>query len=156
MSQEEKYEQLNEFITKKVDEEENIRELSVVKKAEEIFGGVSKDIQTYIAKKLNISDARVRGIMKYNRISETRKGKNHISVCMGTSCGSKCSREILALIEEELGIKKGEITDDELFSIDTTGCIKYCVMAPIVTINGKVYSQVKIDEISDILKRYRK
>lgn len=152
----EQYDELDKCIESQMGEKENARELSIVKKAEEIFGGVSRDVQEYIADKLDVSGARVRGVMKYNDISEFPKGIHHISVCMGTTCIGKGAREILIEIEEELGIKKGERTEDQQFSIDTTGCIKYCVMAPIVMIDGKVHNRVKVDEIRAIIKSYRK
>ena len=149
------YKKLDNYIEYIKSENEKLEELYVMKKAEEIFGCVSKDVQKHIAKKLDISRERVRGIMKYNSISEDSKGKYHISVCMGTTCISKGAHEILEAIENELGIKKGEVTEDGMFSVATTGCIKYCVMAPIVSINGKLYNQVKVDEIKNIINCFR-
>ena len=89
--------------------------------------------------------------MKYNSINESIKGKYHISVCMGTTCISKGAHEILEAVENQLGIRKGEMTSDGMYSIGTTGCIKYCVMAPILSVNGKIYSQVKLEEVKDII-----
>lgn len=155
MGDKKEYKKLDNYIEYIKAENEKLEELYVMKKAEEIFGCVSKDVQKHIAKKLDISRERVRGIMKYNSINEDSKGKYHISVCMGTTCISKGSHEILEAIENELGIKKGEVTGDGMFSIATTGCIKYCVMAPIVSINGKLYNQVKADEIKNIINCFR-
>ena len=149
------YKKLDNYIAYIQAENEKLEELYVMKKAEEIFGCVSKDVQKHIAKKLDISRERVRGIMKYNSINEDSKGKYHISVCMGTTCISKGAHEILEAIENELGIKIGEVTSDGMFSLARTGCIKYCVMAPIVSINGKLYNQVKVDEIKNIINCFR-
>lgn len=145
------YKKLDSYIEYVQKENEKLVELYVVKKAEELFGGVPKEVQKHIAKKLDISKERVRGVMKYNSINECTKGKYHISVCMGSTCISKGAHEILEAVEDELGIKKGEMTSDNMYSIGTTGCIKYCVMAPIMSINGKIYSQVKLEEVKDII-----
>lgn len=145
------YKKLDSYIEYIQKENEKLVELYVVKKAEELFGGVPKEVQKHIAKKLDISKERVRGVMKYNSINECTKGKYHVSVCMGTTCISKGAYEILEAVETELGIKKGEMTSDSMYSIGTTGCIKYCVMAPIMSINGKIYSQVKLEEVKDII-----
>ncbi len=150
------YKKLDSYIEYIQKENEKLEELYVVKKAEELFGGVSKEVQKHIAKKLDISKERVRGVMKYNSINESSKGKYHVSVCMGTTCISKGAHDILEEVEKQLDIRKGEITTDGMFSIGTTGCIKYCVMAPIISINGKIYSQVKLEEIKDIIRNVGK
>ncbi len=149
------YKKLDNYIKYIKEENEKLEELFVMQKADEIFGGVPKDVQKHIAKKLDISKERVRGVMKYNCINEDSRGKYHISVCMGTTCISKGAKEILEEFEKELNIKKGEITGDEMFSLSTTGCIKYCVMAPIVSINGKLFNQVKKEDVKDIIKNYK-
>lgn len=150
-----KYKKLDNYIEYIKSENEKLEELYIMKKAEEIFEGVPKDVQKYIAKKLGISKERVRGIMKYNCINEFSKGKYHISICMGTTCISKGAGEILEEFERALGIKKDKVTEDKMFSIGTTGCIKYCVMSPIVNINGKIYSQVKAEEVKEIINSYK-
>lgn len=147
----ENYKKLDNYIKYIKEEDEKLEELYIVKKAEEIFGCVSKDVQKHIAKKLEISKARVKGLIKYNSIKENPKGKYHISVCMGTTCKSKGACEILKELEVVLDIKKGESTQDGMFSLDTTGCIKYCVMAPIISINGKLYNQIKLEEVRKII-----
>lgn len=149
-----KYRKLDDYIEMVKGTDDKLEEVAIVKKAEEIFGCVSREVQEYIAEKLDISDARVRGIMKYNSISETPKGRYHISVCMGTTCMSKGAHDILEAFEEELKIKKGEMTEDKKFSLASTGCIKYCVMAPIVNINGRIYNNVAVSDVKDIIKNY--
>lgn len=149
--QKDEYKKLDNYIDYIKSENEKLEQLYVVQKAAELFGGVSEEVQKHIAKKLDISKERVRGVMKYNSISESSKGKYHILVCMGTTCISKGANEIMQAIETELGIKKGETTADGMFSLDRTGCMKYCVMAPIISINGKMHNQVKLEEVKNII-----
>lgn len=154
-SEKKNYKKLDNYIKYIREENEKLEELFVMQKADELFGGVPKDVQKHIAKKLDISKERVRGIMKYNCINEDSRGKYHISVCMGTTCIGKGAKEIMEAFEDELKIKKGEITKDEMFSLDRTGCIKYCVMAPIVSINGKLFNQVNVEDVGDIINCYK-
>lgn len=151
MGDKKQYKKLDNYIKYIKEENEKLEELYIIKKAEELFGGVSKDVQKHIAKKLDISRERVKGIIKYNCISEDSKGEYHISVCMGTTCIGKGAKEILTEIENILGIKKGQITEDGMFSVGTTGCMKYCVMAPIISINGKLHNQIKLEEVRTII-----
>ena len=56
---------------------------------------------------------------------------------------------------ELLGIKPGETTPDGLFTLDLLRCIGACAVAPAVSINGKVYPQVKVDNVKNIIAEYR-
>ena len=57
---------------------------------------------------------------------------------------------------ELLGIKPGETTEDGLFTLDALRCIGACGIAPAVSINGKVYPKVDVEEVEDIIASYRK
>ena len=56
---------------------------------------------------------------------------------------------------EILGIQPGQTTEDGLFSIDALRCLGACAAAPAVTINGKIYSRVKVNEVAGIIAEYR-
>ena len=62
---------------------------------------------------------------------------------------------MLDKFSELLGIKPGETTPDGLFTIDVLRCIGACALAPAVTINGKVYSQVKVEDVKKIIAEYK-
>ena len=47
---------------------------------------------------------------------------------MGTACYVKGANDILAAFSDELGIKMGETTDDQLFSIVETRCVGQCAL----------------------------
>ena len=57
---------------------------------------------------------------------------------------------------ELLGIQPGETTEDGMFTIDALRCIGACGIAPAVTINGKVYPKLSVDQVAPIVEEYRK
>lgn len=61
----------------------------------------------------------------------------------------------LKCFEKQLGIKVGETTSDFKFSLEGLRCLGACGLAPVVTVNGKVYGKVKPDQVSEILDTYR-
>ena len=63
--------------------------------------------------------------------------------------------EHAAKFAELLGIKPGETTEDGLFTLDVLRCIGACAIAPAVSINGKVYPQLKVDNVSKVIDEYR-
>ena len=54
-----------------------------------------------------------------------------------------------------MGIDVGECTPDGLFSIDATRCIGACGLAPVMTVNDDVYGRLVVDDVEDIIKKYR-
>ncbi len=62
---------------------------------------------------------------------------------------------MLDKFSELLGIKPGETTKDGLFTLDVLRCIGACAIAPAVSINGKVYPKVKVDDVKKIIADYR-
>lgn len=127
-----------------------------LKEAQSIFGYLPRDVQLYIAKKLKVAPAKVYGVVSfYSYFSTNPVGEHKISVCLGTACFVKGSKDVLAEIEKQLGIKAGETTKDLKFSIECLRCVGACGLAPVVVIDGKVYSRVSPEDVTDILNNYR-
>ncbi|NJD22824.1 MAG: hypothetical protein FIA82_09185 [Melioribacter sp.] len=82
--------------------------------------------------------------------------KNIIRVCRGTICHVKNSANILKELENELNIKAGEITKDKNFAIEIVTCINACSLSPVISINDDFYGRIDVNDIPNILKRYRK
>lgn len=127
-----------------------------LKEAQSIFGYLPRDVQLYIAKKLKVAPAKVYGVVSfYSYFSTNPVGEHKISVCLGTACFVKGSKDVLAEIEKQLGIKAGETTKDLKFSIECLRCVGACGLAPVVVIDGKVYSRVSPEDVTEILNNYR-
>jgi NADH:ubiquinone oxidoreductase subunit E len=90
----------------------------------------------------------------YNFFTTTPKGKIQVNVCLGTACYVNGSDKLLQEFEQVLGIKAGEVTKDGKFSIESLRCVGACGLAPVVTINHKVYGKVKAGDVREILEKY--
>ena len=82
-------------------------------------------------------------------------GKNCIGVCTTTPCWLRGSDVILKKFEEDLNIKVGGITKDELFSLHETECLGACVDAPVIKINNNYYENLKLEDIKKIVKNLK-
>ncbi len=123
--------------------------------AQDVFGYLPKEILEIISRKLSIPTAEIYGVATfYSQFSFIPTGKNKISVCLGTACYVKGAQSILEEIETQLGIKSGETTKDEVFSIASARCVGDCSIAPVILVNEDVYAKVKKEEISEILAKY--
>ena len=130
--------------------------ISVLHKAQEIFGYLPREIQEYVAEKLNESLANVYGVVSfYSFFTMVPKGDHAVSVCMGTACYVRGADKVLDEFQKELGIKSGETSLDGKFSIDALRCVGACGIAPVVLVGEKVYKKVEVKEVKKIINEYK-
>jgi NADH-quinone oxidoreductase subunit E len=126
--------------------------ITVLHKAQEIFGYLPEDVQLHIAGKLGIPAAKVYGVVSFYSFFNTQpRGDYSISVCLGTACFVRGSANILAEFEKELGIKNGGTTADGMFSLNSLRCVGACGLAPVVMVNDKVHGRVKPEDTKRII-----
>lgn len=130
--------------------------MHVLHVAQDTLGFIPYEVQSFIAEKLNVSLAEVYGVVTfYSRFTVNPVGKYKIGVCLGTACYVKGSDKILEKVENILGIKAGETSEDGLYSIEATRCIGACGLAPVMTVNEDVYGKLIPEDIDNILAKYK-
>jgi NADH-quinone oxidoreductase subunit E len=124
-------------------------------RAQKIFGYLPEVVQIYIANQYSIPHADVSGVISfYNFFTVTPKGKIQVNVCLGTACYVNGADKVLQEFEQVIGIRSGQVTADGKFSIESLRCVGACGLAPVVTINDKVYGKVKAGDVRDILEKF--
>ncbi len=79
-------------------------------------------------------------------------GKNSLLICTNISCMLRGGEELLAHVEQRLGIKAGESTPDGIFSLKKEDeCIAACTAAPAMLVNHKYHENLTIEKIDEIL-----
>ena len=140
----------------KIQDKEHNNLLVLLKKAQDEYGYVPEDIIADIAQSLDISISEVFGVTTfYSFLSYKPQGKNVIRVCQSLPCYLQNSRMIINNIEDELGIKPGEITPDGQFSLELTNCIGACDKAPAMMVNNDIHNGLTPEKISQILQAYK-
>jgi NADH-quinone oxidoreductase subunit E/NADP-reducing hydrogenase subunit HndA len=130
--------------------------IEILHKAQGIFGYLPRDVQLYVARKLGIPGAEVFGVVSFYSYFTTKpRGKHTLSICMGTACFVRGADKVIEKFKEKLGVESNEITEDGLFTLRDVRCIGACGLAPVVTMDDKVYGRVKEEDIDDIIKAYR-
>ena len=130
--------------------------MPALQRAQDIYGYLPIEVQTIIANYLELSLEEVFGVVTfYSLFSLQPKGKYKISVCLGTACYVKGSGVIFDKLAEKLGIAPGECTPDGKFSLEACRCVGACGLAPVMTINEKVYGNLTPDDLDKILAEYQ-
>ena len=130
--------------------------IHVLSKAQSLFGHLPHNLQLFISRALDLPAAKVNGVVTfYSFFNEDPVGKYTISVCMGTACFVKGADRVLDRVLDATKTKKDIISEDGLFTVRDVRCIGACGLAPVMTINGKVYGKVKTKDVDDIIRYYR-
>lgn len=148
-------EQKYDYLKKIAPESSNlIRGLQAVQARE---GYVSDESIVAVAEYFNTPVVETEGVLSfYAQFKRNKPGKYQICVCDGTACHIKGSSLILEWVSTELGIRGGETDTEGLFSLETVACLGCCSLAPVMSINGKVYGNLDRKGTIKILKEYRK
>jgi NADH:ubiquinone oxidoreductase subunit E len=146
--------ELDEYIETLEDKQGNL--IHVLHKGQSLFGFLPQNLQLYIARALDLPAAKVNGVVSfYSYFTEKERGKNTISVCMGTACFVKGADKVLAEFLKELGVEKEDISEDGLFTVRDVRCVGACGLAPVVVVNEKVYGHVGVKDVKGIIEEYQ-
>lgn len=145
--------EVGEILNQFTHDKENL--ITILNEVQMKYGYIPKIAQMEIADYLDIALAEVYGVITfYSRFTLVPKGKYNVSICLGTACFVKGSREILERAKAKLGIEEGQTTADGKFSLDTTRCVGACGLAPVFTVNDEVYGKATVKKLDEVLDMY--
>ncbi len=126
--------------------------IAVLHKIQGRYGYLSEEHMNQVAQRMQIPASTISGVATFYHFFRLKpQGKFAVSVCLGTACFVKGADKVLDAFRTELGIEMGETTKDELFSLECSRCIGVCALAPVVTINDRVYSRVTPNQIPELI-----
>ena len=121
------------------------------------YGYIPLEVQELVSKETGISVAEIYGVVTfYSFFSLTPKGKYIVGCCLGTACYVKGAQNVIDKFSEILKIQPGETTEDGLFTLDALRCIGACGIAPAVSISGKVYPKMSVDQVPVVINELKK
>ncbi|MCI6658218.1 MAG: NAD(P)H-dependent oxidoreductase subunit E [Faecalibacterium sp.] len=131
--------------------------IAVLQAAQEAYRYLPKEIFPYLSEKLKLSEAKIYGVATfYENFSLEPKGKYVLKVCDGTACHVRHSTDVLDYLRKELGLSAAKkTTDDRMFTVETVACLGACGLAPVITVNGHVYSQMTKEKAAKVLEELR-
>lgn len=131
--------------------------IAILQSVQEHYRYLPREIFPYLAKKLDTSEARIYSVATfYENFSLEPKGKFVIKVCDGTACHVRKSIPILERLRQILGLSKEKnTTDDLLFTVETVSCLGACGLAPVLTVNDKVYPAMSPEKAEALIKELK-
>jgi NADH:ubiquinone oxidoreductase subunit E len=145
---------MNKIIEEYKDSEGGL--VPVLQRANDAYNYLPEPILKYTAEKLNIPLSVVcRVATFYNAFSFEPRGKHIITVCLGTACHVKGAGRVTQTLEDKLGIKKGETTEDMLFTLEAVRCIGCCGLAPVLKVGEEIHGLMSKAKVPELLEMYK-
>ena len=124
------------------------------------FKYLPKETLEYIAEKTDIPVSQVYSVATfYAFFNLVPQGEHCIVVCRGTACHTKGSKFLLDGLLAKMGLDskldEGEsfvTSADKKFTVRTVACFGQCALAPVVSVDGNIYSNVTEDRLRKLLE----
>lgn len=131
--------------------------IAILQDIQEEYRYLPREAFDYLSVKLDVSMAKLFSVATfYENFSLTPKGKFIIKICDGTACHVRKSIPILNALRKELKLQDGKnTTDDMLFTVETVSCLGACGLAPVITVNDKVYPAMTPESATELLNELR-
>lgn len=130
--------------------------IPILQEAQEVYGYLPAEVLKRISQETRIPLVKIYGVVTfYSQFRLTPIGRNLIHVCLGTACHVRGGSQVLEALENHLQIQDKMTTEDQRFTLEVVACIGACGLAPLLSVNGRVYGQVTPDKVAEILADYR-
>ncbi|MCM0760497.1 NAD(P)H-dependent oxidoreductase subunit E [Sporomusa sphaeroides DSM 2875] len=117
---------------------------------------VAEEWAEVVACQLDLPISKVHDVLTfYAMFSIEPRGRYVIEICKSTPCHVTKADAVVAMFETELGIKLGETTPDNEFTLLHTSCVGACDIGPVAKIGEEVYGNLTAAKVAEIVTSYR-
>ena len=146
---------VKEVVTRWKDKEGNL--IMILHDIQDRYGYVPREAALEVSRQSDSPLARIYEVLTfYNYFKLTPPGKFNISVCLGTACYLKGAPALIDEVRHLLHVEEGATTKDGMFHLQIVRCLGCCGLAPVITVDDKVYSAVKRADVSGIIAEHSK
>lgn len=147
-------EEIESYIKKYGDDRSSL--LMILHEIQKNHRTISEFAQQEVARLLNIHPVEVYSVISFfSFLNSNPKGRNLVRICQTISCDMKGKQAIVNAIERELGIKIGETTKDNKFTVEYANCLGLCDEGPAIAINDRVYTNLTPEKAVELLGKVK-
>lgn len=134
-------------------DQENL--IMIIQAIQRRYNYLPRPALTYLSTKIGVPLSQIYGVATfYSTFSLEPRGRNIISVCLGTACHVRGGERVRERIEDALDIGDRETTEDQRYTLETVRCIGCCSLGPVIKINEDVHGHISSDQVDNILDQY--
>jgi NADH:ubiquinone oxidoreductase subunit E len=110
--------------------------IEVLQDVQECSGYVPEEAMKIIAKELGVPIMEVYRVASfYKAFSLKPRGKNMLTICMGTACHVRGAKLLPNQVRGQLGVEAGNTTEDGQFTVEHVNCLGACALGPVTVLN---------------------
>jgi NADH-quinone oxidoreductase subunit E len=129
--------------------------IPVLQEAQDVYGYLPEDVLNCISRTLKVSMSRIYGVVTfYSQFNLTPRGRHTVRVCRGTACHVRGGKSVRKAVQQFLGVRENETTEDLNFTFETVACLGACALAPVLLVNKNYYGKLTPAKVEQVLKRY--
>ena len=116
-------------------------------------GFLTPELMDAVAEYLDLPPIQVYEVATFYSMFQTKPvGRHNVAICTNVSCMLRGADEIVEHVENKLGVKLGESTEDgRIYLKREEECLAACCGAPMMMVDHKYHENLTIDQVDDIL-----
>ena len=116
-------------------------------------GYLTRELMDAVAEYLALPTIHVYEVATFYSMFQTKPvGRHNVAICTNVSCMLRGAEEIVEHVENKLGVKLGESTEDgRVYLKREEECLAACCGAPMMMVNHEYYENLTKDQVDEIL-----
>jgi len=130
--------------------------IMVLHRVQQEYRYVPRDVAFQVAELLEVPLAKIYGVITFYHLFKLQQpGRHVIAVCMGTACYLKGGEDLIRELETLIGAGVNTVSPDGEFSVEVVRCLGCCGLAPVLTVDGEVFGNLKKAQLPEVLAQYQ-
>jgi NADH-quinone oxidoreductase subunit E len=130
--------------------------VSILQDIQSEYNYLPREALEKLSKKMDIPQSQIYSMATFFRaFSLEKRGKHIVNVCLGTACHVRGAELIVESLERQLGIGRGQTTQDLNYTLESVNCMGCCATGPVVKIGEEYFGHMTNDKVEPMLKKFQ-
>lgn len=144
--------EIDKWLAKYPDDQKQSAVIPALHIVQDEYHHLTNDLMDEVADYLDMPPISVYEVATFYSMFELKPtGRNKFCVCTNVSCMLRGSEDIVTHLEDRLGIKMGESSEDGKFALKEVECLGACAGAPMMLLNKKYYENLTPEMLDEII-----
>lgn len=128
--------------------------IEVLHQVQELYGYLPRPALAQVARELQLPLSRVYGVASFYHLFRLEAPTAHrCAVCLGTACFVKGGAELVARLEQRLGLRLDDPAGNGCWALEHVSCLGACGQAPVLVVDGRLEPRLPIDDAAALDQR---
>ncbi len=117
-------------------------------------GYLTTELMDAVAEYLDLPNIQVYEVATFYSMFQTKPvGRHNVAICTNISCMLRGADEVVTHVENKLGIKLGESTEDgRIYLKKEEECLAACCGAPMMMVDHEYHEDLTLEQVDKILE----